>query len=194
MVDRAPDPQAIGHGCEAGFGTLSHIQEREILLQTEVLTRFRNDDAATVRAILNDLVESGLVFRSGRGDGTTLRAARPVIPPWASATTTPAPRSAGRGSRWASRACFRRTGSIRVAPRRVVRAAPRRRDARRSSRRLARRCEPTPVKTSSRRLGFRGAMASLRADEGRASRPFSASNALFRAQTLRRVCKKRRRL
>ncbi|HVW29266.1 MAG TPA: hypothetical protein VHC69_28060 [Polyangiaceae bacterium] len=57
--------------------TLSYVQERETLLQAEVLTRFRNDDGATVRAILNDLVESGLVFRSGRGDGTTLRAARP---------------------------------------------------------------------------------------------------------------------
>jgi hypothetical protein len=57
--------------------TFSYIQERETLLQSEVLTRFRNDDGASVRAVLNDLVESGLVFRSGRGDGTTLRAARP---------------------------------------------------------------------------------------------------------------------
>jgi hypothetical protein len=57
--------------------TFSYVQERGSLLQTEVLTRFRNDDEASVRAVLNDLVESGLVFRSGRGDGTTLRAARP---------------------------------------------------------------------------------------------------------------------
>jgi len=57
--------------------TFSYVHERESLLQTEVLTRFRNDDEASVRAVLNDLVESGLVFRSGRGDGTTLRAARP---------------------------------------------------------------------------------------------------------------------
>ena len=55
----------------------SYIQERGTLLQTEVLTRFRNDDEASVRAVLNDLVDSGLVFRSGKGDGTTLRAARP---------------------------------------------------------------------------------------------------------------------
>ena len=57
--------------------TFSYVQERGSLLQAEVLTRFRNDDDASVRAVLNDLVESGLVFRSGRGDGTTLRAARP---------------------------------------------------------------------------------------------------------------------
>jgi hypothetical protein len=57
--------------------TFSFIQERETLLQTDVLTRFRNDDAASVRAVLNDLVESGLVFRSGRGDSTALRAAKP---------------------------------------------------------------------------------------------------------------------
>jgi hypothetical protein len=59
---------------EAAF---SYVQERETLLQAEVLTRFRNDDEASVRAVLNDLVESGLVFRSGRAEGTTLRAARP---------------------------------------------------------------------------------------------------------------------
>jgi hypothetical protein len=57
--------------------TLSYVQERETLLQAEVLTRFQNDDEGSVRAVLNDLVESGLVFRSGRGEGTTLRPARP---------------------------------------------------------------------------------------------------------------------
>lgn len=55
----------------------SYIQERETLLQADVLTRFRNDDESSVRSVLNDLVESGLVFRSGRAESTTLRAARP---------------------------------------------------------------------------------------------------------------------
>jgi len=55
----------------------SYISERETLLQADVLIRFRNDDEASVRAVLNDLVDSGLVFRSGKGDATTLRAARP---------------------------------------------------------------------------------------------------------------------
>ncbi len=59
---------------EAAF---SYVRERETLLQSDVLTRFRNDDDASVRAVLNDLVESGLVFRSGRAEATTLRAARP---------------------------------------------------------------------------------------------------------------------
>jgi len=47
------------------------------VLQTEVLDRFRNDDDASVRAVLTDLVESGLVFRSGRAESTTLRTAGP---------------------------------------------------------------------------------------------------------------------
>ena len=50
--------------------TFSFVQEREALLQTDVLTRFRNDDEANVRAVLNDLVESGLVFRSERAEAT----------------------------------------------------------------------------------------------------------------------------
>jgi hypothetical protein len=42
-----------------------------------VLERFRRDDEATVRGVLSDLVESGIVFRSGRGVRTTYRAAKP---------------------------------------------------------------------------------------------------------------------
>lgn len=57
--------------------TFSYVQEQGTLLQSDVLARFRNDDDASVRAVLNDLVESGLVFRSGRTEATTLRAARP---------------------------------------------------------------------------------------------------------------------
>jgi hypothetical protein len=53
------------------------VQERGSLLQTELLTRFRNDDEASVRAVVSELVESGLVFRSGRGESTILRAAQP---------------------------------------------------------------------------------------------------------------------
>jgi predicted transcriptional regulator len=55
--------------------TLDFIRKEETILQTDVLERFRNDDEATVRGVLTDLVESGLVFRSGRGARTTYRAA-----------------------------------------------------------------------------------------------------------------------
>ncbi len=54
---------------------LAHIQEQELVSRGAVLHRFRRDDDATVRGVLNDLVETGMVFRSGRGDRTMYRAA-----------------------------------------------------------------------------------------------------------------------
>jgi DNA-binding MarR family transcriptional regulator len=56
--------------------TLEHIQEEETVLQTEVLRRFSHDDESTLRGVLSDLVESGMVFRSGRGASVTYRAAK----------------------------------------------------------------------------------------------------------------------
>ena len=53
----------------------SHLQDVEVASRAEVLRRFRHDDEASVRGILHDLVESGLVYRSGRGDATMFRAA-----------------------------------------------------------------------------------------------------------------------
>ena len=52
-----------------------YIQGRGTVLRADVLKRFHYDDEATVRGVLKDLVASGLVFQSGRGDGTTYRAA-----------------------------------------------------------------------------------------------------------------------
>lgn len=54
---------------------LGYVQERGLVARGDVMQRFRYDDEATVRGVLNDLVESGLVFRSGRGDRTVYRAA-----------------------------------------------------------------------------------------------------------------------
>ncbi len=54
---------------------LAHIQEKELVSRGAVLHRFRRDDDPTVRGVLNDLVESGMVFRSGRGDRTMYRIA-----------------------------------------------------------------------------------------------------------------------
>jgi hypothetical protein len=56
---------------------LEFIQDRGTVLQNDVLVRFRNDDNLTVRGVLNDLVDSGMVFRTGRGARTTFRAASP---------------------------------------------------------------------------------------------------------------------
>jgi hypothetical protein len=56
---------------EAVYG---HIQQEGPILRSAVLTRFGRDDSAMVRAVLRDLVDSGLAYRSGRGDGTQYRA------------------------------------------------------------------------------------------------------------------------
>jgi len=57
--------------------TLEYIQENSTVRQSDLLRRFRNDDEASVRAVLADLVDSGMIFRSGRGALTTFRAATP---------------------------------------------------------------------------------------------------------------------
>jgi hypothetical protein len=49
------------------------LQEREVVTRAEVFERFEGDDGATVRGVLNDLVETGLVFKTGRGDDTIYR-------------------------------------------------------------------------------------------------------------------------
>lgn len=56
---------------------LEFIQEKQSVLQTDVLMRFRNDEYLTVKSVLTDLVDSGMVFRTGRGGRTTYRAASP---------------------------------------------------------------------------------------------------------------------
>lgn len=45
--------------------------------RAEVLSHFKHDEEGTVRGILNDLVESGLVRRNGRGKETSYRTATP---------------------------------------------------------------------------------------------------------------------
>jgi hypothetical protein len=56
---------------------LQFIQDKGAVLRADVLLRFRNDDEAFVRAVLRDLVDSGMVFRSGQGEATAYRAATP---------------------------------------------------------------------------------------------------------------------
>lgn len=49
------------------------IDERGRVSRAEVLSRFARDDEPSVRGVLNDLVESGLVSRTGRGDDSIYR-------------------------------------------------------------------------------------------------------------------------
>jgi hypothetical protein len=51
------------------------LAERDSATRVEILEHFRHDDETMVRSILNDLVESGLVCRSGRGNDARYRAA-----------------------------------------------------------------------------------------------------------------------
>lgn len=57
---------------------LSHVQQRGVVSRADVLARFSGDDEVVVRAVLRDLVDSGMLFRSGRGDFSTYRAATPT--------------------------------------------------------------------------------------------------------------------
>ncbi len=54
---------------------LSFVQEGGMVSRADVLARFGRDDVMTVKGVLNDLVETGLVFKAGRGDRTAYRAA-----------------------------------------------------------------------------------------------------------------------
>jgi len=51
----------------------SFIEQRGTAARSDIVQRFRHDDEASVRGILNDLVESGLVYRTGRGDACLYR-------------------------------------------------------------------------------------------------------------------------
>jgi hypothetical protein len=54
---------------------LDYVRDEEVVRRQQVLGRFAHDDDASVKGILRDLVESGLVFQAGRGAQTTYRAA-----------------------------------------------------------------------------------------------------------------------
>jgi hypothetical protein len=72
--------QRLGESATARGVTLwsavqTYLAGRESTTRTELLERFQYDDESSVRGILNDLVESGFVVRSGRGDETRYRVA-----------------------------------------------------------------------------------------------------------------------
>lgn len=53
----------------------SYLSGRPAASRTDILLHFKHDEESSVRGILNDLVESGLVHRSGRGKDTRYRVA-----------------------------------------------------------------------------------------------------------------------
>jgi hypothetical protein len=56
---------------------LDFVQRQTAVPRSDVLRRFAHDDEVKVRGVLRDLVDSGLVYRTGRGDSTIYRAASP---------------------------------------------------------------------------------------------------------------------
>ena len=54
---------------------LTFIQANGTVPRSQILDRFRNDPEASVRSILKDQVESGFLFKTGRGWSTAYRAA-----------------------------------------------------------------------------------------------------------------------
>lgn len=73
-VRRSSESQT-DRGSSLWEAVLAFVRERQVVRRAELLQRFRADDEASVRAVLNDLVESGLLFKSGRVDHTAYRAA-----------------------------------------------------------------------------------------------------------------------
>lgn len=55
----------------------SYLTEHESATRSEILKHFKYDEERMIRSILNDLVESGLVFRVGRGIDAAYRVATP---------------------------------------------------------------------------------------------------------------------
>lgn len=53
---------------------LEHLTREGPQLRADVLARFRYDDDDSVRGVLRDLVNAGLVYRTGRGDSVVYRA------------------------------------------------------------------------------------------------------------------------
>lgn len=54
------------------------IGAQPVVTRADVLRRFHRDDESTVRGVLQDLVDSGLVFQAGRGAASSYRVATPA--------------------------------------------------------------------------------------------------------------------
>ncbi len=66
---------ATDRGRSLWEAVLGYLEEHEVASRADVLQRFCRDDEPTERGVLRDLVETGLVFQTGRGDATGYRIA-----------------------------------------------------------------------------------------------------------------------
>jgi hypothetical protein len=72
---RRASESVTDRGSSLWEAVLRYARQRQLVSRAELPTRFRADDEASVRGVLSDLLDSGLLFKSGRGDHTTYRAA-----------------------------------------------------------------------------------------------------------------------
>ena len=72
---RRASESATERGTSLWEAVLRYVRGRQVITRAELLRRFHADDESTVRGVLNDLVGNGLLFKSGRADSTTYRAA-----------------------------------------------------------------------------------------------------------------------
>lgn len=66
---------ATDRGRSLWEAVLSYIRDNGVVTRAQVLKRFGRDDEISVRGVLNDLVESNILFKTGRGDRTSYRVA-----------------------------------------------------------------------------------------------------------------------
>lgn len=94
---RRASESVTDRGSSLWEAVLRYVRQRQMLGRAELLQRFRADDEASVRGVLSDLVDSGLLFKSGRGDLTAYRAASDAE---ASAVLAGDPSAAAAGMVW----------------------------------------------------------------------------------------------
>jgi hypothetical protein len=66
---------ATDHGRSLWEALHDYLQQRQVASRAEVLLRFARDDQASVRGILSDMVDTGVIYKTGRGDSTIYRIA-----------------------------------------------------------------------------------------------------------------------
>jgi hypothetical protein len=73
---RRYDESITQQGKSLWEAVLEFVQDRSVVDRAEVLLHFARDEEALVRGVLQDLTDSGLLFRSGTGAGVVYRAAK----------------------------------------------------------------------------------------------------------------------
>jgi hypothetical protein len=67
------DPSQTDRGRSLWEAVLDHIAQNELVTREQLLKRFRRDDPRSLRGVVRDLIDSGLVFASGRGPRAVYR-------------------------------------------------------------------------------------------------------------------------